>query len=203
MTTKKKAQTPKKGKGEVDHSIIAWALATTLAGETARSIVGEASELGGATGEPETFDLRPEVMLRRLLDGHTACAYDLDGQDRRKGQRAYDALVRLAGGAEGAPEPKDKTSDEWRHWTLRRIRADFESGDAERYSRAWRKFDGLLKAQWLDENRNHVSISLPMLAPLVMGLQQAHEYERQEARSAAARKGAQTRRTKAAKKGGV
>jgi hypothetical protein len=138
MTTKKKAQTATKGKAEVNHSIIAWALAGVLAAAPqsfdAQKIVDAASRLGGASGEPDTFDQRAEVMLRRLLDGHTACTYDLDGQDRGKGKRAYDRLVALAGGPEGSPEPEDRDSCAWLCWTTRRLRAELTETVRESYT---------------------------------------------------------------------
>lgn len=135
MTTKRKAQ---KGKREVDHAVVAWALASVLAatpeGRDAQKIVEASDALGGATGKPETFDLRADVMLRALLDGYTSCAYDLTGQDKLKGKRAYAELVSLAGGFEGAPEPKDKTSTAWACWTMRRLRAELTTTLRESYT---------------------------------------------------------------------
>lgn len=163
-------------KGEVNHSIVAWALASVLAMHPesfyANEIDRAAERLGGAIAEYDAFDLRAEIFLRGLLDAHTSCAYKLEGQDRRKGARAYDKLVTLAGGCEGSPEPKDKTSIAWTCWTMRRIRADFFSEpDAEgmkRFKGAWREFRALLCAR-LEESLDLIGTSwaLPMLAPLV------------------------------------
>jgi hypothetical protein len=90
-----------KEKAEVNHETVARALAAVLhaqpEGKAAQAIVNAADRLGAAISQPEIYDLRPVFMLRRLLDAHTTCAYDLDGQDGRKGKRAYDKLVTLAG----------------------------------------------------------------------------------------------------------
>jgi hypothetical protein len=179
-TAETSEQTKAKGKdkAEVNHSIIAWALAGVLAAKheskAARVILETANRLGAASGEVTTFDLRAEVMLREILDGHTSCAYDLEGQDRRKGKRAYDKLVALAGGAEGSPEPKDKNSVAWACWTMRRIRADFyahpdtENGMA-RYADAWREVESLIFPLWNDRpGDKSVHDALSILAPLVL-----------------------------------
>jgi hypothetical protein len=175
-------QTKAKGKdkAEVNHNIIAWALAgvlyTSPEGRDAQAVMEAWNRLGAAIGQPETVDLRAGYMLHATLDAHTSCAYDLDGQDGREGKKAYGRLVSLAGGFEGATEPKNKSSLAWLCWTLCRVRANFESGDVERYGRAWREFRELLFATWKDEGRNCVGFALAMLAPLVMGSQQAEEF---------------------------
>lgn len=124
MTTKSKAQGDKRGKPEVDHAVIAWALAGVIhAGAVwgfSQAIVTAAGRLGAAIGATETYDLRAALMLRGLLDAHAACAYDLDGQGKGKGRRAYAKLIALAGGVEGSPEPQDKSSCAWAWWSSRR-----------------------------------------------------------------------------------
>lgn len=194
--------TKKKGQGEVNHAAIAWALAATLAAEpesaTARRIIEAADAIGAATGTVDAFDYRSEHMLRNLLETHTAPdAYEFDahdraGTDREKGERAYRTLVRLAGGVEGAPEPKDKTSSAWRHWTLRRIRADFESPNTEAYGTAWDEFRFFV-AHFLMPDSATVNSALATLPGLLVGFQQRERVGQRERRSAAARKGAQNR----------
>jgi hypothetical protein len=138
---------------EVNHKAVAWALAAVAA--------------------PEVYDLRAEIMLRDLLDAHTSCAYDLDGQDKGKGQRAYARLVALAGGPEGSPEPEPKASCAWTCWTMRRIRNDFYApadapGEA-RYLKAWREVESLLFPLWKNRPPNKfVHEVLPLLPALVM-----------------------------------
>jgi hypothetical protein len=185
MTTKSKAQPGAPGKAEVDHAIVAWALAGVLAAQPenffSRAIVAAADKLGASIGAHEAYDLRAEFTLRNLLDAHTSCAYDLDGQDRRKGKRAYDSLVALAGGAEGAVEPEDKTSCAWVCWTMRRIRAGFMSpvgdmpgGPQEKaamklYRETWREVETLLFPLWNDRpGDKSVHDALSILGTLVM-----------------------------------
>jgi hypothetical protein len=172
------------GKGKVNHALIAWALAGVLAAAPesidARAIVDAANKLGAAIGEAETYDLRAEIMLRGLLDAGKACAYDLDGQDRAKGRRAYHKLVALAGGAEGSPEPEDKKSCAWLCWTVRRLRAALTAPTPERFTEEeYREYGkprmeiGVLihvveGASWRDLN---VPAVLQMLAPLVRASQ--------------------------------
>jgi hypothetical protein len=157
MTTKRETQPGATGKPEVNHKVIAWALAGVLnAGAVWRfsqAIVDAANRLGSAIGAAETFDLRAEAMILNLLDAHAGCAYDLDGQDKGKGKRAYARLLALAGGAEGSPEPEDKTSCAWVCWTMRRIRAGFycdpDGPDGSKpYYAAWREVETLLFPLW-------------------------------------------------------
>jgi hypothetical protein len=113
-------------------------------------------------------------MLSDLLDAHAACAYDLDGQDRGKGRRAYRKLVALAGGVEGSPEPEDKTSGAWVCWTMRRIRAGFYCDpDGPEGSKpffvAWREVESLRFPLWNDQpGDKSVSDALSILGTLVM-----------------------------------
>lgn len=102
--TKKKVTT--KDKPQVNHEAVARTLAAVLQaqpeGEAAQAIVRATDKLGAAISQPEIYDLRPVLMLRRLLDAHMSCAYDLDGQDKGKGRRAYARLVTLAASHGGA-----------------------------------------------------------------------------------------------------
>lgn len=101
-STKGKAEGSKRG-GEVDHVAAAWALANTLfiepEGAMAREIIAETDNLASAIGST-AFDLRPEYLLRTLLDEYTRCDFKIDGHDRSPARRAYNNLMRLAVGAE-------------------------------------------------------------------------------------------------------
>jgi hypothetical protein len=160
---------------QVSHAAVAWALATTLViapeGATSRKILAEANNLASAIGST-AFDMRPEYLLRATLDEYTRCDFRIDGHDREPARRAYNKLVRLAGGADDAPEPKDENSAGWRHWTMRRIRADFESGDPERYAAAWAYYDKLFKGLAADQNFFHVSFALRLLPQLIQAKQE-------------------------------
>jgi hypothetical protein len=183
MTTRqKKAQAATGSKPEVNHEVIAWALAGVLwarpDSRDASAIEREANKLGGATGDT-THSFRPEVMLRALLDSHTETEYEAEGYDRDKGTKAYKALVRLAGGPEGSPEPKNKKSCAWACWHMRRLRAALkpipERVTAEQYEAAGkpRMEFGVLKSYvdagtWREFN---IELALQILAPLVAAWQ--------------------------------
>ncbi|HEX8337089.1 MAG TPA: hypothetical protein VF621_10195 [Pyrinomonadaceae bacterium] len=193
--TKKKAQGGVQGKREVNHSLIAWALSGVLwyapESRDARRIMEAASALGGATGNT-SHDFRPKFMLHILMDAHTSCAYDLEGQDRGKGRRAYQKLVALAGGPEGAPEPKDRDSCAWWCWTMRRIRADFytdpgpsgseqEAASFRRYFAAWREVDSLAFGVFGgSEARTGVNYALACLPALVKAKQWEEHWKREK-----------------------
>lgn len=199
MTAKKKASTEKKRKPEVDHALVAWALSGVLwhtpESKDARRIMEAASTLGAATGETE-HDYRPAFMLRALLDAHTAAdAYEHGDSagDRRKGRRAYDKLVALAGGPEGSPEPKDKDSGAWWCWTMRRIRAEFyndpgpsgseqEAASFRRYFAAWREVDSLAFGVFggAEAQRTGVHYALACLPALVKAKQWAEYWKREK-----------------------
>jgi hypothetical protein len=97
------------------------------------------------------------------------------------------------------PEPKDKTSDEWRYWKLRRIEAGFYDyeGDTEKYAEAWREFREFFHGYMKNAT---VESAIALLPTLITTHQRQLAYERQDRRRDAGRRGAQTRKAKAAKK---
>jgi hypothetical protein len=103
MTKKHSSRKGSTKGGEVDHAAVAWALANTLfiepEGAASRKILAAASSLASAIGST-AFDLRPEYLLRTILDEYTRCDFQLDGHDRGPARRAYNSLLRLAVGAE-------------------------------------------------------------------------------------------------------
>lgn len=192
MVTQKRATRGRRGArgaSPANHAAVAWALGATLAaeidGRAARKIIAAANALASATSNT-AFDFRPAVLLQTLLDQYHACDFDLEGTDKARARRAYAELIGLAGGPDDAPEPSDKKSAEWRHWTMRRIRADFyaEVGDVaggpaevaamERYRRAWREVDSLVFPLWnAAPGDKSVHTALAVLAPLVADAQRA------------------------------
>jgi antitoxin (DNA-binding transcriptional repressor) of toxin-antitoxin stability system len=92
------------------------------------------------------------------------------------------------------PEPKDKTSDEWRYWTLRRMERAFEGDDHAAYKGAWAEFTALLKGLMADEDFWHIGNALSLLPHLIIARQQIDERNAREKRSRAGMKGAATRR---------
>lgn len=92
------------------------------------------------------------------------------------------------------PEPKDKTSDEWRYWKLRQIEAGFASDDVEKYREAWREFWQFFDGYKLD--RADTGSVRELLPTLIIAYQGQLEYERQER---AGIKGGKTRSANKAK----
>jgi hypothetical protein len=71
------------------------------------------------------------------------------------------------------PEPKDKTSSEWRYWKLRHVEADFESGDRERRARAWREFFEFFDGFKRDRARQTTYAARQLLPDLIIAMQGA------------------------------
>jgi hypothetical protein len=163
---------------QVNHAAVAWALASTLViepeGAASRKILAAADSLASAIGST-AFDLRSEYLLRTILDEYTRCDFRIDGHDRELARRAYNSLVRLAGGDDNAPEPKDENSAAWRHWTLRRVRADFESSDSKGYAAAWAYYNKLFKGLAADQDFFRVSFAYRLLPQLIQAKQEIAE----------------------------
>ncbi len=96
-----------------------------------------------------------------------------------------------------APEPKDKTSDKWRYWKLRRMERAFDASDREAYKQAWAEFTSLLKGLMADEDFWHTSNARALLPHLIIARQRIDQQIAYEKRSLAGVKGAETRRKKA------
>lgn len=133
-------------------------------------------------------------IIRRLNRGETAEQIIRDIESRRK-QVSEKCLARIL----AKPEPKDKTSDEWRYWKLRHMEQAFQgSGDREAYRQAWDEFEALLMGLMRDEDFWHVNNALALLPHLIIARQEIDRMNARDKRSKAAMKAAQTR---AAQKG--
>jgi hypothetical protein len=116
------------------------------------------------------------------------------------------------GGAQGKKkagvqiEPRDKTSREWRTWKLRQLRRAFGPArlrptGGEAYGEAWQEFYALLDGVRRSKNL-HTGLALRLLPALLDVFQYEEEFRQADRRSDAARRGAETRKARAAKKGG-
>jgi hypothetical protein len=106
-----------------------------------------------------------------------------------------------------APEPKDKSSRDWRVWKLRQVEHAFAErmkpeGKAA-YDAAHNYFRELLTSLYNDDDFYNVCHILPLLPQLITVRQSIDETNRYERRMRAGMKGAETRKAKAAKKGGA
>ncbi len=96
------------------------------------------------------------------------------------------------------PEPKDKTSDEWRYWKLRRMEKAFD-GDGEAYKQAWTEVTDLLKGLMAEADFWHTGNARALLPTLIIARQRIDETRAFEERESAKAERAATRR----KKGGA
>jgi hypothetical protein len=92
------------------------------------------------------------------------------------------------------PEPKDKTSDEWRYWKLRRMERAFAGADGEAYRQAWQEFRALLKGLMADESFWHTGNARALLPDLIIARQQIDKQNAYEKRVHAGVKSAASRR---------
>jgi hypothetical protein len=94
-----------------------------------------------------------------------------------------------------APEPEDKTSDEWRYWKLRRLERAFDGRreDGEAYAEAWREFRALLDGLLADEDFWHTGNARALLPHLIIARQQIDKQNAREKKVRAGVKGAATR----------
>ena len=95
------------------------------------------------------------------------------------------------------PEPKDKTSDEWRYWKLRHMERAFDGEDGAAYKQAWAEFTALLKGLMADESFWHTGNARDLLPSLIIARQQIDHARAFEKRQSAAAKGTAARRKKA------
>jgi hypothetical protein len=152
MSTKDK-QTTKGRASKQEHRRIAHLLSFELftepESERSAEIIQIVSNLGAAVGDFEKYDLRPEYLIAYLLDSYKACGFKLEGQDKPKADEAYNALLKLAAEIDAednpaedearderhrlallaAPEPEDKSSNEWRYWKLAHMKAALTGTD--------------------------------------------------------------------------
>jgi antitoxin (DNA-binding transcriptional repressor) of toxin-antitoxin stability system len=76
------------------------------------------------------------------------------------------------GGWLNMPEPKDKTSDEWRYWKLRRMEKAFDASDREAYAEAWREFRALLDGLMAEPDFWHTGNARTLLPDLIIARQE-------------------------------
>jgi hypothetical protein len=154
------------------------------------------------------------LFLRALLDGWQRAGKHSrrnvgEVLQRVKGGEALESVIadfrgQLDAGAEARlerwltmPEPKDKTSDEWRYWKLRRMEKAFDGKDGEAYKQAWQDFRVLLKGLMADESFWHTGTARALLPHLIIARQRIDKQHAHEKRSRAGMKGAESRRMKA------
>jgi hypothetical protein len=86
------------------------------------------------------------------------------------------------------PEPKDKTSDEWRYWKLRRMERAFDGEDGAEYKQAWQEFKLLLNDLMAEEDFWHTGNAHALLPRLIIARQQIDKQKARAKRVRAAKK---------------
>jgi hypothetical protein len=86
------------------------------------------------------------------------------------------------------PEPKDKTSDEWRYWKLRRMERAFDGEDGAAYRQAWQEFKLLLNDLMAVEEFWHTGNARALLPHLIIARQQIDKQKARAKRVRAAKK---------------
>ena len=151
----------------------------------------------------------PRSRSRKSLDAHFSWqAYDAI-QKTLKRTQAGESLAAIYAGREAArarrhaereaerltmPEPKDKTSDEWRYWKLRRMERAFDGEDGAAYRQAWQEFKLLLNDLMADESFWHTGNARALLPRLIIARQQIDKQNAYEKRVHAGVKSAASRR---------
>ncbi len=92
------------------------------------------------------------------------------------------------------PEPKDKTSNEWRYWKLRRMEKAFDGEDSEAYAEAWREFRALLTGLMAEADFWHTGNACTLLPHLIIARQEIDQQNARAKRQRAGVKGAAARR---------
>jgi hypothetical protein len=147
--------------------------------------------------------------LLDILDrAETEEGFDFEKEREERDQRWKEIGEQIKAEELAKPEPKDRLSDAWRYWKLRRIEHAFASGSSaslEDYAEAWDYARELLLGLVACGSFWRVDFILPLLPQLIIARQQIDEADRYERRVRAGMKGAETRKrnkAKAAKKGG-
>lgn len=73
-------------------------------------------------------------LIQRVDEGADLKALRDEAEAQAEGKRRRTKLT--------APEPKDKTSDEWRYWKIFRMEEALRKGDVEAWGEIWSYFDG-------------------------------------------------------------
>jgi hypothetical protein len=135
-----------------------------------------------------------QKTLARTQAGESLAAIYAGREAARARRRAEREAENL-----NAPEPKDKTSDEWRYWKLRRMEKAFEERgeNGEAYAEAWREFRALLDGLLADEDFWHTGNARTLLPHLIIARQEIDRTRAFERSQSAAAKGTAARRKKA------
>ncbi len=129
-----------------------------------------------------------QKTLARTQAGESLAAIYAGREAARARRRAEREAERL-----NAPEPEDKTSDEWRCWKLRRMEKAFDGDDSEAYKQAWAEFKLLLNDLMAVEEFWHTGNARALLPHLIIARQQIDKQKAREKRVRAGVKGAATR----------
>ncbi len=121
-----------------------------------------------------------QKTLARTQAGESLAAIYAERESARSARQAAREAAQL-----NAPEPKDKTSDEWRYWTLRRMERAFAGKDGEAYAAAWREFRALLEGLLADKSFWHTGNARTLLPTLIIARQQIDKQDAYEKRESA------------------
>ncbi len=135
-----------------------------------------------------------QKTLARNVAGESLAAIYAEREAARARRHAEREAERL-----NAPEPEDKTSDEWRYWKLRRMEKAFDDGDGAAYKQAWAEFKLLLNDLMAVEEFWHTGNARTLLPHLIIARQEIDHARAFEKRERAKAVGAGVRR----KKGGA
>ncbi|HEX8177849.1 MAG TPA: hypothetical protein VF543_22360 [Pyrinomonadaceae bacterium] len=103
--------------------------------------------------------------------------------------RFNEARKRVASERLNAPEPKDKSSNDWRVWKVRQLERAFNGTDAKAYDAAWTEYQALLRGLVSDRQFYHVSYALALLPHLLAARQEIDATIAREKRSSQKRGG--------------
>ncbi len=138
----------------------------------------------------QAYDAIQKTLARIQAGESLAAIYDAREAARARRQAAREAEQL------NAPEPKDKTSDEWRYWKLRRMERAFGGDDGEGYAAAWSEFSDLLKGLMAEADFWRTGNARALLPRLIIARQRIDQQNAREKRRRASVKGAETRRKK-------
>jgi hypothetical protein len=124
-----------------------------------------------------------QKTLARTEAGESLAAIYAEREAARSARQAAREAENL-----NAPEPKDKTSDEWRYWKLRRMERAFDGGDGAEYKQAWAEFTALLKGLMADESFWHTGNARTLLPHLIIARQQIDKQKARAKKVRAAKK---------------
>jgi hypothetical protein len=124
-----------------------------------------------------------QKTLKRTQAGESLAAIYAGREAARARRHAEREAERL-----NAPEPKDKTSDEWRYWKLRRMERAFDGEDGAAYKQAWAEFTALLKGLMAEEGFWHTGNARALLPRLIIARQQIDKQNAREKKVRAAKK---------------